>query len=70
VQLKTWYVGQTMSSDDGEEGTRLHFAAQAGDLRVVSALLEAGENPNAFDDLGKTPLHYVNRPGNPGGSFS
>ena len=38
---------------------RLHLAAQDGDLDAVSRLLAEGEDINAFDDLGKTPLHYA-----------
>ena len=30
-----------------------------GDAAAVSALLDAGADPNTFDDLGKTPLHYA-----------
>jgi len=38
---------------------RLHLAAQDGDLDAVSRLVAEGEDINAFDDLGKTPLHYA-----------
>ena len=38
---------------------RLHLAAQDGDLDAVSRLVADGEDINAFDDLGKTPLHYA-----------
>jgi uncharacterized protein len=34
----------------------LFEAVQAGDLARVQALLDAGEDPNPFDDEGRTPL--------------
>ena len=37
----------------------LHDAVQSGDLDTVRDLLQAGTDPNLFDDLGKTPLHYA-----------
>jgi hypothetical protein len=37
----------------------LHQAAQDGDVPRVSALVTAGYDPNRFDELGKTPLHYA-----------
>jgi ankyrin repeat protein len=37
----------------------LHDAAQSGDIEEVKKLLAAGYQPNEFDDLGKTPLHYA-----------
>jgi ankyrin repeat protein len=44
---------------DGFEQQRLHEAARCGDLEEVKRLLQAGSQPNEFDDLGKTPLHYA-----------
>jgi ankyrin repeat protein len=41
--------------DEGE----LHFAAQEGDITRVRELLAAGQSPNAFDEIAKTPLHYA-----------
>jgi ankyrin repeat protein len=38
---------------------QLHFAVQDNDLDRVRELVEAGADPNLFDDLGKTPLHYA-----------
>jgi len=38
---------------------RLHAAAQEGDLDEVRRLVSEGEDVNAFDELGKTPLHYA-----------
>ena len=37
----------------------LHLAADDGDLRTVRELLGKGSNPNQFDEIGKTPLHYA-----------
>jgi ankyrin repeat protein len=45
--------------DDWFEQTRLHRAAEAGDLLTVQDLLGRGSAVNAFDELGKTPLHYA-----------
>jgi ankyrin repeat protein len=44
------------SSHDQEE---LHFAAQKGDLATVDRLLADGTDINAFDELGKTALHWA-----------
>jgi ankyrin repeat protein len=41
------------------ERERLHQAAEAGDLPVVENLVSHGCEINAFDELGKTPLHYA-----------
>jgi ankyrin repeat protein len=48
-----------MDERDPFHGERLHFAAQDGDLGQVRRLLSEGLDINAFDDLGKTPLHYA-----------
>jgi ankyrin repeat protein len=45
--------------DDWYEREQLHFAAEDGDVAEVKRLLEAGYQPNIFDELGKTPLHYA-----------
>lgn len=45
--------------DDPFEDEALHAAAQDGDLERVRDLLTRGYDVNAFDDLGKTPLHYA-----------
>lgn len=44
---------------DLSEQERLHDAAQSGDIEEVKRLLDEGRQPNEFDDLGKTPLHYA-----------
>jgi ankyrin repeat protein len=44
---------------DSYERERLHQAAQSGDIEECRRLLAEGHQPNAFDDLGKTPLHYA-----------
>ena len=41
------------------DGEQLHFAARDGDLDRVQRLLASGCDVNAFDELGKTPLHYA-----------
>src|SRR5262249_54379975 len=45
--------------DDWFEREKLHRAAEAGDLTLARDLLDQGCPVNAFDDLGKTPLHYA-----------
>ena len=45
--------------NDWFERERLHRAAQAGDLPAVQELLGRVYAVNAFDELGKTPLHYA-----------
>jgi ankyrin repeat protein len=44
---------------DWFEDQRLHRAAEAGELPAVQELLGSGCPVNAFDELGKTPLHYA-----------
>ncbi len=44
---------------DWIEQERLHRAAEAGDPALVRELLDRGYPVNAFDELGKTPLHYA-----------
>jgi ankyrin repeat protein len=41
------------------EREKLHFAADDGDIEEVKKLLEEGYQPNLFDELGNTPLHYA-----------
>jgi ankyrin repeat protein len=41
------------------EREQLHFAAQDGDAAEVRRLLSVGHQPNVFDEVGKTPLHYA-----------
>ena len=38
-------------------GTPLMLAAALGEARIIDALLEAGADPNAIDEYGRTPLH-------------
>ena len=39
----------------------MHFAAEEGDMAIISRLLEAGADINILDSKGKTPLDYVGR---------
>ena len=41
----------------------LHYAANAGNSRIVASLLRAGANPIASDKYGKTPLHLAAKRG-------
>ncbi len=45
--------------DEWFKKEQLHLAVQDNDLGRVRELVEAGADPNLFDDLGKTPLHYA-----------
>jgi ankyrin repeat protein len=45
------------------EREQLHFAAGDGDLETVKRLLQHGADPNAFDDLGWTPLIHAAKRG-------
>lgn len=47
--------------DDPYEREHLHWAAGAGDLELVKALVAEGCDPNAFDDMGWTALHHAAR---------
>src|SRR5437870_2376160 len=47
------------SVDFDEVPMQLHLAAQSGDLKGVKKYLDEGLDPNVFDDLSKTPLHYA-----------
>ncbi|HTG94749.1 MAG TPA: ankyrin repeat domain-containing protein [Pyrinomonadaceae bacterium] len=42
---------------------QLHFAAGYGDIEKVSQLLKDGYQPDLFDEIGKTPLHYASENG-------
>ncbi|MCM1982547.1 ankyrin repeat domain-containing protein [Lyngbya confervoides] len=46
-------------NDDWYQKEQLHFAAQSGDLARVEHLVKAGLDVDAFDEIGKTPLHYA-----------
>ncbi len=43
--------------------TPLHWVAQRGLTNGVACLLENGANPNATDDKGQTPLHFIAQKG-------
>ena len=40
-------------------GTPLHIAAAAGNIAEVQRLIAAGENPNAQNSLGWTPIYFA-----------
>lgn len=44
---------------DPEGDILLHYAVLRDDFDDVALLLEAGSNPNAVGDIGRTPLHYA-----------
>lgn len=48
-----------MNGDDWHESQQLHFAAREGDVEKCVRLIASGFDVNAFDDIGKTPLHYA-----------
>jgi ankyrin repeat protein len=48
-----------MTDDEWFEKEQLHFAAQDGNIARVRELLAEGYDPDAFDDLAKTPLQYA-----------
>lgn len=53
---------ETIFDDDFKnsfEQEQLHDAAQSGDIEQCKRLLNEGQQPNAFDELGLTPLHYA-----------
>ena len=52
-------MSQSESIEEIFQRERLHLAAQDGDIQEVSQLLRDGYQPNVFDELGKTPLHYA-----------
>jgi len=49
-------VGQ---SNDGGRATALHYASKAGFLKTIAVLLEAGADPVAVDDNGRTPEDWL-----------
>src|SRR5262245_61394449 len=48
-----------MQTDIDDVQGELHLAAVLGDLAKVRQLLAAGRDVNAFDEFGKSPLHYA-----------
>lgn len=46
-------------SEDWFQLEQLHQAAQRGDAKLAANLIERGCDPNSFDELGNTPLHYA-----------
>jgi hypothetical protein len=54
-------LGAFAMNDDWYERERLHRAAQEGDIEEMRSLVAGGRDPNEFDDMGQTPLHYAAR---------
>ena len=52
-------MSQFVPFEEVFEREKLHFAAEDGDVEEVKKLLDEGYQPNLFDELGKTPLHYA-----------
>jgi ankyrin repeat protein len=48
-----------MAKKDSFQRERLHRAARVGDVNEVERVLDQGLNPNLFDEIGMTPLHYA-----------
>ena len=48
-----------IADDNWFEKEQLHFAAQDGLVEKAMELLSKGYDPNTFDELSKTPLHYA-----------
>ena len=46
-------------NDGGHRNDQLHAASRSGDLPTARQLIADGHDPNAFDEIGKTPLHYA-----------
>jgi ankyrin repeat protein len=45
--------------EDWLQAEKLHFAAMDGDASRCAQLIAEDYDPSAFDELGKTPLHYA-----------
>jgi ankyrin repeat protein len=45
--------------NDWFEAEQLHFAAMDGDTDRCAQLIADGSDPNMFDGIGNTPLHYA-----------
>ena len=60
--------GHEPAQRDVGSGSELHKAARGTDREALAALLQAGADPNAADNKGRTPLHSAvtaaKRPGN------
>ena len=48
----------------GEGQQAIHYAARYGSLQVMELLIKRGANPDARDDMYRTPLYEAARYGN------
>ena len=57
---KSWeYLESVMKTGLEEGGYFLHLATLAGNIKLVSRLIDMGANINEMDNEGKAPLHYA-----------
>ena len=54
--------GATVDSEDNDQDTPLHLAAQEGHDKVVDMFLGAGASVSSKDKNGWTPLHFAAKP--------
>lgn len=56
---RCWHRGQMSEAADRMARSALHRAATLGDFAGVQSALAAGDDPNALDSAGWTPLHFA-----------
>jgi ankyrin repeat protein len=55
----TGYPMKQQPEYDWFKAEQLHFAAMKGDVEKCVQLIAEGYDPNGFDQIGNTPLHYA-----------